>query len=479
MRRLLSTKDLRAYSVLTYMLDNNESTLSNLSDTTGIPLRSLQSIINRLNEIIAPGSIITHTNGISLHDEPETSKRFYYQKILSYSFEFQLLESIFLQPEQSVANLAEAFFVSDATIRRTIHTLNKELKSHDIAIDLGTMSLQGSERSISLFFVAYFSERYSFLEDFIDPLQITAINILTKNMGDVELKLTTTQDINHLKIWLFVRITLSQLIHPKQIYQAFEIIENEAIQTQFQMAFNMPLSDEIINFCFEFLLINRFSFSLEQATLQAAESAEDARLLKNLETLIDEILSNDKVSIKNREYMIINIFNIVRMTYSPTFILYDRNLDFLEHLKKTEAKIYTQVDAMFDEIFEDSLSLVQKHEILYIILSHWSGLLDSLHQQITTVNVAICVDRDYELATLIYKDILSSFPYGVSVEIIDAFSKNQLMNDLNRYQILITTIPGITHTTCKTLCINGYPSYQDWVFFQEIVTYVRASVTHL
>ncbi|WZU00862.1 helix-turn-helix domain-containing protein [Erysipelothrix sp. D19-032] len=117
------------------MLDNNESTLSNLSDTTGIPLRSLQSIINRLNEIIAPGSIITHANGISLHDEPETSKRFYYQKILTYSFEFQLLESIFLQPDQSVANLAEAFFVSDATIRRTIHTLNKELKFHDIAID--------------------------------------------------------------------------------------------------------------------------------------------------------------------------------------------------------------------------------------------------------------------------------------------------------------------------------------------------------
>ncbi|MGJ0996293.1 hypothetical protein ACR76W_11890 [Enterococcus casseliflavus] len=96
MRMILSSRDEKLLSLIELIEREKFQTFNQIEKALEINPRTLNSLIKYGNEIFSPGEIYRSKEGIILIHSSETiTVKYYYQKILENSLEFNIIESVF------------------------------------------------------------------------------------------------------------------------------------------------------------------------------------------------------------------------------------------------------------------------------------------------------------------------------------------------------------------------------------------------
>lgn len=480
MKRVLSFKDQRMEEILTYLIQNNDTTLPAISHATFISPKTISATIERLNTIISPVTIYTDTSGVHLDIPANYSARYMYQKLLEYSFEYRLLEYIFTHKGIHLEECSRVFFLSPNTIRRSIHHINQVIETNNFQITTRkALCIEGDARSITSFFATYFNERYTFIDDFINENEVEAIQYIINHSKRLHSYFDNYQDRRRISILLYVRIQSSKLCQLDTFTYPVDITIDRTAQDLFLKAFNLALNSESISYFFEFINTNTFAFTLKQAISQTKLSTDWKNMFEMILAFLDKITIEHDFQYSNYDRLVIDIFNMLRQQSLYSFILYDRNEIFLRHLKDDELNFYTTTLNLLDTTINVSLTETQRNEVLYLIFSHWNNLFNHFYENQEIVVIGIFTDSDSEHSSLLKDTLKKEYKFGVEIETLDTTLYSELIFELNHIDLLITNIPNLSHTSCEVLCIEEYPKYDDYISIDKKIQDIRQHKTHI
>ncbi|MGX7025269.1 helix-turn-helix domain-containing protein [Vagococcus hydrophili] len=165
---ILNTKEQRLISLLNFLENNNDTTISNLANllecSKSTVLNDLSFFTNNWSELIDIS--INKEQTVILKTTSNGNINQIVREIISGSLEVQLLKEIFLHPYQNIFYYAEKLYVSPSTLYRSMKKLKPFLKEWGLAITnknktYGLTSNNEVEFEIVFFVVKYLEEIYA------------------------------------------------------------------------------------------------------------------------------------------------------------------------------------------------------------------------------------------------------------------------------------------------------------------------------
>lgn len=162
MRALLSKKEQQLLQLVELIQREKIYTYNYLETQLEINTRTLNNLIDEFNIQCAPLQICRKERGeITILRTKNYSIEYCFQKILSDSIEFDILERLFFISSMTMEELAHATYLSPATLRRKINKMNEVLVNEGFRIELPKMKIVGDEKKICNFIIQYILEKYN------------------------------------------------------------------------------------------------------------------------------------------------------------------------------------------------------------------------------------------------------------------------------------------------------------------------------
>lgn len=463
MRELLSSKDKRLLSIIEYCIENPVTTLGEISDSTGISIRTVSSSIPTLNSLISPCMIESDNSGIHLLIPANLSSRYIMKVFINNSFELSMIEAIFKSPNHSISEAAQKYFLSENTIRRALSNVNKVLKKHGFKIATQNLKFVGDIDAMHLFFLVFYSEKYVFVDESMTDSELRAIRYVIDNLNFIEEFTSTEQDYSRIISWMYVKtLTFKHYqVTPKHRF-TFKITESIEAQSLFESAFNIPLTNELLSYWFSFVTHGFYVTSIDYALQMCAENKDWQILYNKIDTFLKKIVSKHNITLDNYDQLFIEIFNKLRYPNKYSFILYSRDSSFVKSISKDLPLFYLSVLESLQETFEGTLTLQDEQAMMYIVFTHWSHLFVSVNSSKRDIRVGVFTDGSLEHARMIGDVLNSHFKEGINTNILQVIYMEDLVHEMNKLDVLITNVPGLIHESCEIVCFSEYPTRTDW-----------------
>lgn len=160
LRSLLPKSTQRQLKIIE-MLYNAENTLTNeeISTFCSSPGKTIQSDIATINKEYPEFRIESKNNRYTIQRNNEYGLDYLYYKILKSSTILQLLELLLFEDHQTISELAEHLYTSNASISRMIRKIEGALKPLGIKVIKRPMRLIGEESTIRHLFMLFFREK--------------------------------------------------------------------------------------------------------------------------------------------------------------------------------------------------------------------------------------------------------------------------------------------------------------------------------
>lgn len=478
MREILSKHTLRQLKLLEFLDKSTQGwiLLKDISDYLKVPIRTIHSDIREINTYINPIYIKSSPSGVRLTMPPNYSERFLYKKILEKSRRFKIIESVFMNEEETVESLSEKLYISVSSLKRMIKEINQVLIKEGFSIRGRPLSILGDEQKLIQFMSYYFNERYFFEEEFMTSHQkdliIQLINNVLKETGK-EIYFPNLKRISTRVYLSCIRLKNHHRIPTSQdIWFQNNILEDKDFCDDFFKAFRITLTNEIIKQLFYIYSRENYIFNTKELNNLIHKNSYQKSLCQE----ITKVLENISIQLhipqsQNVEKLLIDIFNIINIkniNCSNTFTLYDRREHFLSQLSVNYMYIGEIIKNHLKENISLDFSEIEWNELNYILLTHWAELYEKIRFIEIPVKVFLFIDTDIEHGSLIKKELETYSRYNIEVENIKNYS-NELLLGLSTDSILITNIPGLADVSCHTLCFGEFLSNKDWQEFNKMI----------
>lgn len=431
--------------------------------------RILREDIKLINQEFQPFQIKTSIKGILLKYPSHYSADFLYQKVLSLSPEFSFIERIFFDESYDIETLAEELFLSTSTLRRIITKCNLYFKPYEIQILTNPCKIIGNERNIRSIMVHFFYEKYGVNDNPFQENQIQVLNqifIYVTKKNQIQLNFP---DLIRIQYWTMVNVIRLQHQHMKTIsedcsnYLDVSVFDNSTFCQLFQDTFCLTFNQETAYQLFSVFFNQHYAFTYEQLETMIQQKTNLAwKIVPKILDILHKLSNKLKVPIKNKQKIILELYNLQTMNYGRSFILNDKRRFFSEHHSHEFSYFVTLLKNELTELKEqlewDSLFFT---EALYILIIHWTNLLQALKQKVPVLHVGIFCDSDAEHTLFIRNIMQFQFGHLIKLSMIEVLHLSSFKEVTKNYDLIITNISGLTNISTPLFCVNTIPLLQD------------------
>lgn len=410
-----------------------------------------------------------------------------YQKVLSQSTAYQLLETIFLSEGKTIAELKDLLFVSRSTLYRLINVINEHISQFDFQIQTNPCVILGDEKRIRSYFYRYFYEKYSFISwPFLAIDEEIMDKFLTFHLGMTQMnndfayyskfKIITTVNL--------IRFKNKHYVDTTDLVVDFEealpdLTPYASLFKTFEKTFKIDYDLQAIMQIFTSYVESDFSFNYDHLMQRAAEDEEIAEEVAIIRETLDALSTENNIPIPNKEKMISAIRNIIHLDYlepHPSHILYDRDKHFVLGIKKAFPNFYASLYSAMKE-FRKALGKPQTEDgiyfYMYTIFTYWEGLISNLYLQLPEIRVVVISNRHVTHAELIKGFIEHEFSEQVKVQVfaertLDLEQLTSLNCDLIVANFILPDLPGK-----RTVYIENIPLYPDLTALKKAIESIR------
>lgn len=470
MRTILSKKHQRALLLLEKIYEERFISIKQAASFLDISTKTLRMDIDSINIEISPISItLNASDELYLEIPLDYSIEYIYPAILSFSIEFNLIESLFLSEKHTIESLSEKLFISPSTTRRMIRSINNSLKEETIYINLKPLKIIGDEKKICNFIIHLISEKYQGQKSLFSRTQLFVIDQIFSYISKENQLILNYPDVERLKIWIMVciiRIKHNNFIFPTDNFKPpFKLssLNELVLKRLFKTVFKIELNNQVIFQIFFVFFNGQYAFNSKHLDEIAATSSEKQFLKMEIEKLIDTISSKLQIEHSNKENLLLELYNISNLQYGKPYILYDHYQMFVQNIKKNHIEfidiLISEVEAFFTKINLKNDSL---NSYLYMIISHWKNLYLEIENRTPVLTIGLFYSTDIEHMTMMKDAIQFKFNNRFEIEILsDPIFKNFEKKARDK-DLIITNIPGLANKELTVVCFPIYPKSSDW-----------------
>lgn len=466
MKRILAKSQLRQLSLIE-LLNSQDQTINSVSWELGYNRKTMTKDIFEINDCIAPVKI-EKRDKLYLTYPKNFSVRHVYHCFLKNSMEFELIERIFLDETKTLDEWAEELYLAVSTLRRMVVRINKELKREGIMIVGPNLYLKGKEHRICNFMVYLFLEKYPEANILFTPKQIKIIRMLVRYYSKYDVRL-----LNHKRFKISVATVMVSIIRIKNGYSlnraeeldslTKRILRSNKVQLIFKKNFDIELTADTLYRLNYILVSGMYAVSHEQVIHIVATDDELREKLAFIEQAIIEIQTKLNIPIRNKEEIILMMFNISRMQYGKSYILYNENLVLDEFLKERYPKLIKSMSSSLEKICMSEDKEHELHEYIHALIIYWLYPLKSSLKINSTLKIGLFYDYDLEYMKVIEQEIYLHFPSLFTVELLHDSDITTIKNRSHDCDIYLTNISGVVVPGAEVLCFPILPQAEDWL----------------
>lgn len=473
MKHILSKLSLRQLTTLEFLYYNEFSSLDQLAHLTNVSVRTISDDLNKINDFIKPLSIeFDSQNRCYLVTHENISVDYIYSQILRNSIEFRLIEKIFFERHQRLEEYADALFISLSTLKRTISRINKQIKKNGFEISTNPIQLIGDERLIINMMVNYFREKYlDRVYPFNDVEQKVFDDLFYSLVGE-EVHFLNFPDMEKMRAILFVSLVRIQNGHhyPKHLLEPlmkkydFPILEDPLFKQSFKSVFHIELTKQHIIEISYSILSDNFVFNQQELYEIGCNTPERTKAFQEIILLIDTISEDLSIDLNSeqRNILIYELVNVNLSTIAETYLIYNYKHNFLVNLTKDFPAIY---HFLYNHIMDRPFfSTYEEHKIeafIYVLITHWEGLLCKIQLFYPAFTVGIWMDSDIEHTKFMASILNQKYYNRLHFEPIEALSYSEAIKKFDNYDLILTNISNLQNNDHRTIVIDLYPSTQD------------------
>lgn len=463
MRMILSSRDEKLLSLIELIEREKFQTFNQIEKALEINPRTLNSLIKYGNEIFSPGEIYRSKEGIILIHSSETiTVKYYYQKILENSLEFNIIESVFFD-QYTISKLANKLFISESTLRRLIDKLNVELTKIEMKIDTKIVALNGNEKNICNLIINLLLEKYSDCTFLFDGYRVSFVESIIKKVFKQRNIGLNYPDFYRVKVWLLVVFHRAnqtrRQTHGVRLRDSIlvKLLSIEALKRTLYF----PLKNNPYINALDFLFSEQMIFEYEELEKKIKYDP----LLKEKKERFDRIIHYIEeyfniVITDHREKLLVDLCNAASIHFGPPFILYDKYKMFSEEVMKYNKTFFIEIKKVFMSQFPNEPAYVID-TYLYMIITHWPQLLLSLNKTISPIRLSLVFDSDIEHMEMIENLIGILFPRRFMIKIVSHFTSLKELKNIIDTQLVVTNICDLNLPRKDIIVTSLYPSENE------------------
>lgn len=178
MKNLLTKQETRRYMLIENLTGKKDWTpLKVLAKTLNCSTRVLVDDIQYLNDQFDDFLLKTSTQRVKLTYNPNYGFKTFCQRKLELSESYKIFETIFLNPDLTVQELADHLFYSQSKVYRLVAQINELIgENYGLQIETNPCRITGNEQNIRYIAYLYFFEKYPHFEWAFEHKQLHKLN---------------------------------------------------------------------------------------------------------------------------------------------------------------------------------------------------------------------------------------------------------------------------------------------------------------
>lgn len=467
----------RQLSLLEFILSTPDSTATSICRNLDCTPRTFAGDVVAVNNLISPVSIIRNNRGHYSLDFPDNCNLEYvYSCFLKSSLEFQILTRIILQENYNYSSLAEDFFISESTIRRTIKRMNKILEKNGFSISPPPFSLIGDEKKILNFSIHLLQETFLDSKQILNTEEYTFLNDLYE-----WLKPLISEKINYPINERFNFYIYANILRIKQnffIKDLDEISESNLIfsEKQYQKLYQLFKLDSFTKIYSQatFIFLNPFyAKDFQTLTIKQKESKKIDESVNMINNIISSLCSFfDIPSEIDQSDLILRLYNFTTLTYGNNYIIFDKYHFFVEAAYKR----HPFIKKILHEVLQPYVSYTtydKMAESIYIILTNMKGLTEALYRFQPKLKVLLLFDTEISHLKLMKQELEFLLPSMLDVQLPIFMDLKTLSSKKVDCDVILTNNPFLKLKEIPSYCFSIYPTaadikkltefYSDWL----------------
>lgn len=455
MKEILSLKSQRQLAIIELLMHNDWLTYPEASKQLNVPVKTLKSDLAELEALFEPIKIETSRNyGIKLKLEPSLCRINIYQKFHYNSLEFQIIEKVFFHEFSSIADLSDSLYISISTVKRIVRRINTALESEDFQINLKKMQVTGNPLSICNFMKRYFEEKYYVAENMLSNAQLLILDQTMAKIFEEHKPLTITFPCdfamqNFLRIFSYTIIHIvknnPELFTGKTPVREFKLLDDKVLCDEFYTQFSLSLqSDEMKNAITLFLNERHWS-SIEEIHLEIQQSQVAKNKYQGIINLISQLEEKNNCICKNKEKVLVRIYNIENQVHGRNYILYPKKKDFYLGMRQMYGQPIQEIFATLETIFPSSNHKEYLiYEAFFILFTIWADLSEVIHHSVRSLKAGLLFDVEKDFVNILGKKIEYYLDHRFVCTTLQINSLDQMEQLSEEFDCIITNIPDIS-----------------------------------
>jgi predicted DNA-binding protein YlxM (UPF0122 family) len=450
-------------------------TLTELGEELDCSVRVLKEDMVFFRKNFSDFQIKTSSQGLQLTFKQDKGLEALYQKLLSESTAYHLLEIIFMFEDKTISDLAEELYVSVSTLYRLIEQINAKTAVYDFKIETNPCRVTGKEENIRYFYYNYFNEKYSyldwwyktideetldkFLDFFIEFTQIPADFAFYNIFKLVTIVNLIRYKNKHLVETNGITINFDEIIPELGAYaKAFE---------EFEEKLDVKMSKELIHQIFTPYVQEGFSLNKERLFKKAAENKALAKTIELLSQELTKISEESAIPLYNKDEIIFALNNVAHLEYQEPqsgYILYNRNKYFAEEIKNN----FPHFHSLLYEGMKKYRTFIKKpmtedgiNFFIYITFIFWENLVPELGKKFKKIRVLIISDRHVLHGHMLKDFIEHEFNEQIVIDIYTSNNLDKKIIEALDYNLIVTNFPISSLENKRTVYIESVPTFYD------------------
>lgn len=475
MEELLENSLLKHYYIISYLLNKDWMTIDRLAQEIKIPARTIRQDIGNINQYIAPAKIESSQRfGIRLVYDASHNPLYIYAAIYGQSTRFLILEEIFLHHYSSTIQLAEELFISESTLKRHVLAINQVLEHDGFRIDTQTLDIVGDEKKVHFFYYCYFLERYWFIDAFLsqEDLQLVDEIIAEFSTRFPKLKSPRYQSFSFLnKLRTTVFICLKRNSRGHTFKDASLVDENATFSPELRQKitriYKINCSSFVFSQLFYLFFNSRNALTYDDLLVKSRQDPEIHSIYQALSHFLDVTVASKKLSLPNRDLVLLRLYNAIEYTWGPTKILYNPDEAFFMNMNKFEQTFIEQtkqalIAALKPEKVWKQIDDALITRLLFILVTSWDGLTIQLEEKAPKVRTGLFFNTSFEHSRFLLQELSYHMRSSLKPELMHVTTLAKLKSAARHFDMIITNLPLLNLPDCHIVSIQPHPTPEDF-----------------
>ncbi|MCC4722324.1 M protein trans-acting positive regulator PRD domain-containing protein [Salinicoccus sp. RF5] len=430
MKSLLSKSERRRIEMME-MLDAAEGWMaaSQLTETLGCSERIIREDASELNAMFDYLSIESQREHYRIIFKPGTGLETLNSHLLHHSIAFRLLRCTFFKNYNTMKALADALYISQATLYRLLARINDALGRHyGIHFDTTAVRLEGDEADIRFFYSQYFAEAYGVFDwpfERIDERAFSNFLECVIEESGVYMDFAIFRYVKIVSAVNFIRYSRGYRVdHRSDMDEIYARLTQDAHRFEdAEKRLGIRLTRSAFEQIFTAFVQPHFHYTYTSLAASADHDDYTAASIDTLTRLIHQLSEDNAIPHPDPAPIILNVHNTALLEKHDIYlrpILSDRKQAFIKRLEQNHPDFCRQLhEAVIEyrQVLGRSTDTYIINQLIYTWFVNWEGLVHHLEAKRRPLHLLVLSNHDMYHAEMMADMITHAFGKGITVEV--------------------------------------------------------------